>query len=123
MKKVLLIDDAATVRMYHRAILEKAGFTVDEAANGIEAMEKALAGVYDLFVVDINMPKLDGYGFLKRLRTENFSQAPAIMISTEAEAKDQSQAWVAGANDYLTKPVKPEELLAHVNMLAGEIFA
>jgi two-component system chemotaxis response regulator CheY len=79
--------------------------------------------MYDLFIVDINMPKLDGYGFLKRLRTEDFPQAPAMMISTEAEAKDQSQAWVAGANDYLTKPVKPEELLAHVNVLTGEIFA
>ncbi len=121
MIKILLIDDAATVRMYHRSILEAAGFVIDEAANGVEAMEKALVNAYDLFIVDINMPKLDGYGFLRQLRTEDIAQPPAIMISTETEATDQSKALVAGANDYLIKPARPEELLAHVMLLIGGV--
>lgn len=120
MKRILIVDDAATVRMYHRNILEAAGYEVQEAINGIEALEKALQSVFDLYVVDINMPKLDGYGFLKELRAEDMPQAPAIMISTEADASDQMQAYAAGANAYIIKPCKPEELLVHVRLLIGE---
>jgi len=120
MKRILIVDDAATVRMYHRSILEAAGYTVDEAINGIEALEKALKTSFDLFVVDINMPKLDGYGFLRELRSQDIPQVPAIMISTEADASDQTQAYAAGANAYMVKPSKPEQLLVHVRLLIGE---
>lgn len=121
MKKVLIVDDAATVRMYHRAILEPAGFVIDEAANGVEAMEKVLNSEYNLLIVDVNMPKLDGYGLLRQVRGRDIPQPPAIMISTEAEVQDQSIAFAAGANDYLIKPVRPDALLTHVRLLAGEI--
>ena len=60
MKRILIVDDAATVRMYHRNILESAGYSVDEALNGIEAIEKAFQESFDLYIVDVNMPKLDG---------------------------------------------------------------
>lgn len=119
MKRILVVDDAATVRLYHRSILEQAGHDVSEAINGLEALEKALSAPFDLFVVDINMPKLDGYGFLRELRAQSGAQAPAIMISTEAEAADQSRAYAVGANAYLIKPVRPEQLLMHAQMLLG----
>ncbi len=122
MKRILIVDDAATVRMYHRNILETAGYAVDEAVNGIEALEKSLQEPFDLYVVDVNMPKLDGYGFLRELRSQDILQAPAIMVSTEAESNDHKQAYAAGANDYLIKPVKPEQLLIHVKLLIGETF-
>ena len=79
MKRILIIDDAATVRMYHRGILEEAGYQVVEAVNGIEAMEKTLVEPFDLYLVDINMPKQDGYGFLSDLRSGELPQTPAIM--------------------------------------------
>lgn len=120
MKRILIVDDAATVRMYHRNILEDAGYLVDEAINGIEALEKSLQETFDLYLVDINMPKLDGYGFLRQLRGQNIPQAPAIMISTEAEANDKKRAFIAGANAYLIKPSKPDELLLQVRLLLGE---
>ncbi|MEN9757513.1 MAG: hypothetical protein RL755_1700 [Pseudomonadota bacterium] len=120
MKTILVIDDAATVRMYHRNILESAGYSVDEAINGIEALEKALMKNYDLFLVDINMPKLDGYGFLRQLRTQNVDQAPAIMVSTESAKNDEILAYNAGANLYLIKPTKPDELLRYSQLLLGE---
>jgi len=120
MKRILIIDDAATVRMYHRNILESAGYVVEEAVNGIEALEKVFQSPFDLYVVDINMPKLDGFGFLKELRRQVIDQAPAIMVSTEAEAEDKQQAYRAGANLYLIKPVKPTELLTHVRVLLGD---
>ena len=121
MKQILIIDDAATVRMYHRSILEAAGFTVAEAINGIEALEKALQQSFDLYLVDVNMPKLDGYGFLRELRAQAIPQAPAIMISTEAESNDQRRAFQAGANAYLIKPAKPDQLLRQVRLLLGEV--
>jgi len=122
MKRILIVDDAATVRMYHRNILEAAGYAVEEAVNGIEALEKSLQEPFELYVVDVNMPKLDVYGFLRELRTQDILQAPAIMVSTEAESNDHQRAYAAGANDYLVKPVKPEQLLLHVKLLIGEAF-
>lgn len=116
-KRILIVDDAATVRLYHRSILESAGFAVEEAINGVEALEKALQIPFDLYLVDVNMPKLDGYGFLKALRREALPQAPAVMISTEEQAKDKFQAYEAGANYYLIKPIKPQELLAICRLL------
>jgi two-component system, chemotaxis family, chemotaxis protein CheY len=120
MKRILIVDDAATVRMYHRGILEGAGYQVVEAVNGIEAMEKALLEPFDLYLVDINMPKQDGYGFLSELRGRELPQNPAIMISTEAAADDRRRAYAAGANLYLIKPVKPVELLLNCRLLLGE---
>lgn len=120
MKRILIVDDAATVRLYHRNILESSGYTVEEAVNGIEALEKALQTPFDLYVVDVNMPKLDGYGFLKELRRQEIVQAPALMVSTEAEANDRQGAYRAGANLYLIKPVKPKGLLTYVRLLLGE---
>lgn len=119
MKRILIVDDAATVRMYHRNLLETAGYVVEEAVNGIEALEKSLQNPFDLYVVDINMPKLDGYGFLRELRAQDGAQVPAIMVSTEAESNDRMQAYTAGANAYLVKPVRPQQLLTHVKVLIG----
>ena len=118
-KRILVIDDAATVRMYHRQILEGAGFAVSEAINGIEALEKALTKTFDLYLVDINMPKQDGYDFLRELRSRDIPQAPAVMISTEAQEHDRERAYEAGANYYLVKPIKPDELLEHCRLLLG----
>ena len=121
MKRILIIDDAATVRMYHRHILQGAGYIVEEAVNGIEALEKALKNPYDLYLVDINMPKLDGYGFLRELRLQDIPQAPAIMISTESMLNDRTQAFVAGANYYMVKPMQPQQLQDAVALLLGEV--
>mgnify|MGYP003382625047 FL=1 len=123
MKRILIVDDAATVRLFHRQILEAAAYAVDEAVNGIEALEKALQSPFDLYVVDVNMPKLDGYGFLRELRGRDIPQVPAIMVSTEAAADDQKLAYASGANAYLIKPSKPEQLLLHVRLLIGEADA
>lgn len=123
MKKVLLVDDAATARLFHRKILEGIGcFQVDEAANGYEALEKVLCQEYDLLLVDVNMPKMDGYAFLKTLRQDDqgFGGVPTIIISTESEIRDARAALLVGANMYLNKPVKPEVLERYSRLLTGE---
>lgn len=120
MKRVLIIDDASTIRLYKRCILEKHGYLVEEAVNGLEGLEKALENHFDLYIVDINMPKLDGYGFLQRIRAEDIDQPPAMMVSTESAAQDKEIAYQSGANLYLVKPAKPAELLTFVRLLMGD---
>lgn len=121
MKKVLIVDDAATVRMYHRNILKNHGFDTQEALNGLEALEKSHTDSFDLYLVDVNMPMMDGYSFVRALRaSDSISQAPVLMISTEAEADDETRAYEAGANLYLIKPVQPDQLVEYASLLVGE---
>jgi len=125
MKHILVIDDAATVRMYHRGLLGAAGWRTDEAANGVEALERLQARPvgddYDLFVVDVNMPHMDGYSFVRALRqVPGRQQAPVLMVSTEAAAHDASAALDAGANAYLVKPARPGALVLTAALLLGE---
>jgi len=118
---VLVVDDSTTARKFHRQILETAGFTVEEAMNGLEALERAFAAAPpDLLVVDVNMPRMDGYAFLRALRTEPaLRDIPAIMASTEREDADAERAFAAGANLYLVKPVQPETLVRFARALMG----
>lgn len=119
--RVMIIDDANLVRLYYRDAIERAGFVVEEALNGLEALEKLLKQPVDLLIVDINMPKMDGLTFLKTLRrqAEPIASIPALVTSTEATAHDAAAAREAGANFYLVKPILPDVLLAHVILLCG----
>jgi len=122
MARILVVDDATTVRMYYRDVLKEAGFAVEEAVNGFEGLEKAVAESFDLILVDVNMPKMDGYAFLRQGRTMPELQAvPAVMISTESAAQDRERAYAAGANLYLVKPARPEVLIEIATVLAGVV--
>src|SRR5664279_5444844 len=113
--RVLVVDDSSLVRLYYRSALEKAGFAVEQAINGIEAMEKVLSEPFDLVIVDVNMPRMDGFSFLRSLRTgaAGVAMLPALMISTESEMRDADEARAAGANFYLVKPVAEADLVRH----------
>lgn len=120
-KTILVVDDAALVRVYYRSILEGAGFRVEEALNGLEALETLLLKRVDLLIVDINMPQMDGLTFLKILRERDGPSAsiPALVTSTESAATDFAAARRAGANYYLVKPVEREQLVEFTRMLCG----
>jgi two-component system chemotaxis response regulator CheY len=119
--RVLVVDDSSLVRLYYRSALEKAGFEVEQAINGIEAMEIALSQPFDLVIVDVNMPRMDGFAFVRALRRSaaDVATLPALMISTESEAQDVAAARAAGSNLYLVKPVAEVELVRHVCVLTG----
>lgn len=126
--RILIVDDAATVRMYHRKLLGDAGWHTDEAINGVEALERVHAQdadtAFDLYVVDINMPRMDGYAFVRELRKlDARHQAPVMMVSTEARSEDASSAFDAGANGYLVKPARPAELVLTAALLLGDAAA
>ncbi|MCW6511555.1 response regulator [Lichenifustis flavocetrariae] len=121
MPHVLIIDDSSTTRLYYREILEEAGFVVDEAINGIEGLEKAMNRSFDIFLVDLNMPKMDGYTFLGQIRrTVELEAVPAIMISTQAREADQVKAYAAGANLYMIKPVHAADLTTRSRLITGQ---
>ena len=119
--RVLVVDDSSLVRLYYRDVLEKSGFDVDQAMNGLEAMERVLAQPFDLLIVDVNMPKMDGFSFLRELRRSKSEAAalPALIISTEAGREDAEEAQAVGANFYLVKPVSEADLRDHVAVLTG----
>jgi two-component system chemotaxis response regulator CheY len=119
--RVLVVDDSTIVRRYIRDALERAEFAVEEAINGVAALEKILVQSFDLLVVDVNMPKMDGYAFLRALRrrTDAHATIPALMTSTEAGPQDVEAAEAAGANYYLVKPVSQDDLVMHAKILAG----
>ena len=128
MSQILIVDDAATVRMYHRKMLSDAGWQIEEAANGLEALERVLNqpsdAPFSLYVVDVNMPKMDGYTFVRELRRiEQAAPAPVLMVSTEAQASDASAAQAAGANCYMIKPAKPHALVLTAALLLGDADA
>jgi two-component system chemotaxis response regulator CheY len=120
-KRVLVIDDAALVRTYYRSALEARGFVVEEALNGLEGLEKLLLQPFDLAIVDINMPQMDGITFLHTLRSRELpvSGIPVLMISTEAGVQDMAAARRAGANYYLVKPIKQETLAEYAAIFCG----
>jgi len=118
--RILVVDDGITMRMYYRSVLEAAGFEVEEAINGMEGYEKALAQSFDMMIVDINMPKMDGYSMIRMIRNDPVTRkVPAIVVSTEATERDAVKALEAGANFYLVKPVAPEELVEAVRLMTG----
>jgi two-component system, chemotaxis family, chemotaxis protein CheY len=116
--RVLVVDDAPTVRLYHTALLSDAGFHVEEAQNGLEAVEAAMATPFSLFLVDVNMPVMDGYTCVEALRSDTVgTSAPVLMISAEDQPGDAELAYRAGANLYLVKPVAPDRLVRVATML------
>ena len=120
-KRVLVVDDAALVRLYYRDALEASGFEVGEALNGLEALEKVLAARHDLLIVDVNMPQMDGLTFIETLRRQELPLAsiPVLITSTEAGPQDLEAARAAGANFYLVKPIGRETLADYAAMLCG----
>jgi two-component system chemotaxis response regulator CheY len=118
--RILVIDDGITMRMYYRDVLEGAGFEVEEAVNGLEGVERAMTGTFDLLVVDVNMPKMDGYEVTRTIRNDvNLCLLPVLTISTEDKEADAAKAYEAGANFYMSKPVRPQDLTEIAHLLTG----
>ncbi|MDT7907781.1 MAG: response regulator [Candidatus Calescibacterium sp.] len=117
-KTALVVDDSEIVRKIMSNLVSKLGFQVIEAVDGIDAIEKSLEHDVKLFVVDINMPGLDGISFVKRLRkTAKYKDTPVVIVSTESDEKDIKMAFEAGADLYFTKPVKIDNFLQKVENL------
>jgi two-component system OmpR family response regulator len=114
--KVLVIDDEPGVRDLISEALSLSEITAVQAADGLEALSFLRRERFDLLVLDINMPKLDGLALLEKLRTEGMS-VPVLMLSARADKSDINQGLRIGADDYLTKPFSIEELVLRVKAI------
>jgi two-component system chemotaxis response regulator CheY len=118
MKTILIIDDSETVRLYHSAIFQTAGFKVITAADGADGLEKFFQAPSDVVLTDINMVGMDGYEFIRRLRQEAaYDHIPIIIVSTEAQQSDRRRGIELGATLYLVKPADPVQLVENVRMV------
>ncbi len=118
MKKILVADDKATGRELVRTVLEKSGYEVVEAENGIDALDLAYRVRPDLIILDIHMPGLDGFGVVKELRACGaFASTPVIALTASAMQGDKQKAMMAGFTGYMSKPVSLGTLRAEVERL------
>jgi len=113
--RVLVVDDDPHIRELVRAFLRHAGFEVDEAANGVEALAALEAERVDLVIVDVMMPELDGWELCRRLR-ERYDY-PVLMLTARGEPADRLRGFELGSDDYLVKPFEPLELVARAQAL------
>ena len=118
MKRILIVDDSQLSRNYHSTILKSAGYLVETAAGGAEALEQMMRKSYDTVLTDINMRGMDGYEFIRRVRANGQLAQPAILIiSTESSDDDKRIGFAAGANFYLVKPAEPEMIVESVRLI------
>jgi len=110
--RILVVDDEERILNFLRSKLTASGYEVLTASNGLEALEQAQCQEPDLIVLDLLMPKMDGFETLKELRS--FSAVPVIILSARGADTDRIKGLVQGADDYLSKPFNPEELVARV---------
>ena len=112
---ILLVDDEERILNFLKTKLKLLGYEIILAANGIEALEQIQGQEPDLVVLDVVMPKMDGFQTLKELRT--FSSVPVIMLSARGDDSDRIKGLGLGADDYLPKPFNPDELVARIEAI------
>ena len=112
MAKILIVDDEAKIREVIRAYAEFNHYETGEAEDGMQAVNMCLQGDYDLVIMDIMMPKLDGYSACKEIRKDK--DIPIIMLSARGEEYDKLFGFELGIDDYVVKPFSPKELMARV---------
>jgi len=118
---ILIIDDSMTTRMLEQSILESAGYPVEAAASAEEAYEKALANAYSLFLVDVEMPGMDGFTFVQRTRADPaLRHIPAILVTSRDAAADRQRGLDVGASAYMVKSEFDQaDLLQRIRTLVG----
>lgn len=112
MSKILIVDDEVNIRKVVREYAEFEGYEVSEAENGMEAVSICKENDFDIIIMDVMMPRLDGYSAVKEIH--KYKQIPVIMLSARGEEYDKLFGFEIGIDDYVVKPFSPKELMARV---------
>lgn len=115
--KILVVDDEKLIRDVIKEYCNYEGFEVDEAENGLEAIELVKKNNYNVLVLDIMMPKMDGYQAIKEIKKHK--DLPVIMLSARTDEYDKLHGFDLGIDDYVTKPFSPKELMARIKAVSG----
>ena len=118
MYRLLVVDDEEKIRVLIRKYAEFEGYEVEEAADGMSAIELCRQNKFDLIILDVMMPELDGFSACREIR--KFSQVPVLMISARGEEYDRIHGFELGVDDYVTKPFSPKELMMRVQAILPE---
>ncbi len=120
-KKILLVDDSSTVLLMEKMILSKSEYDVVTARDGLEGVEKARNEQPDLILMDVVMPRMDGFEAVRKLREDDTTRAiPVIMVTTRGELQSGETGYASGCSDYVTKPINGLELLTKVRSCLGQ---
>jgi two-component system chemotaxis response regulator CheY len=118
--RILTVDDSASIRLTTRVTLSNSGYSVTEAVDGLDGLNKLKAGEFDLVVTDLNMPNMDGLTMIRELRKlPAHTGVPVIFLTTESDGELKAQAKAAGATGWLTKPFDPESLVKIARKVLG----
>ena len=121
MKKILIAEDSPTVLAILKSVLEDAGYGVVAVADGQEALAKAKTEKPDLFILDLMLPKVDGYKVCGMLKFDkNFTKTPVIILTARAGDADKEMAKDVRADDYIIKPFEPSELISKIKKFLKE---
>jgi two-component system, chemotaxis family, chemotaxis protein CheY len=115
-KKILVVDDSESIRMLVSTILENAGFEVERAVDGSDALHVLDSNSFHLIITDLNMPIMDGISLIEKVRvTPHHNRVPIIMLTTESHTFFKDHARTAGATGWVVKPFVADKLLAVIN--------
>jgi two-component system chemotaxis response regulator CheY len=118
---ILTVDDSVSMRMTTRLALSSAGYSVTEAVDGLDGLEKAKTRRFDAIITDLNMPRMDGLKMIEEMRRlPNQVGVPILFLTTESDAALKSRAKAAGATAWLTKPFDSDQLLKLVSKVLGK---
>ena len=115
--RILVVEDEKRLAEGIKALLEKNGYAADISPDGISGLDNALSGIYDIILLDIMLPRMDGFSVLRALRKEKIT-TPVLLLTARSEVEDKIKGLDSGADDYLTKPFDSGELLARLRALS-----
>lgn len=115
MKKILVVDDEEKIRIIIKKYAEFEGYEITEASNGMEAIEACKKEDFDLIIMDVMMPELDGFSACKEIK--KIKDIPIIMLSARGEEYDKIHGFESGVDDYVVKPFSPKELMLRINVV------
>jgi len=120
MSSILIVDDSASMRQMVSFTLKGAGYEVEEAVDGMDALQKAKQKSFGIVVTDVNMPNMDGISLIRELRgLSDYKFTPLLMLTTESGSDKKQEGKAAGATGWMVKPFNPEQLLATIKKVTG----
>lgn len=118
MKKILIVEDDQHIRKLLNILIRRDDVEIHEAVEGNEALAKVLTGGWDLVILDIMMPNVDGFSILKQMRDNDLTaRIPVIVVTAKTEDKDLIKGYSMGANYYITKPFEPQDLIHSIELI------
>ncbi|MBU8908025.1 response regulator transcription factor [Desertibacillus haloalkaliphilus] len=120
-KRILIVDDELEMRNLLSICLKPQGYVIEEAVSGYEALQKVMDRTYDLIILDIMMPTVDGFEVLKKIREAIDEELPVILLTALGESEKVVEGLQTGADDYITKPFEPRELVARIESVLRRV--